>query len=77
MERVEPFIKCVDYWNENIPKVKLQAYASMIREGQIRNASVRYYRLICVTIVSYYANQPHEWILQELRKRAGRLEAEA
>ena len=71
MERVRPFVKCIDYWPEKIPPEKLEAYQQMIQEGQIRKHHVIYNREAGSTTIEYYAIAPHEWILEEMRKRSG------
>ena len=71
MTKVKPFIKCVDFWPEYIPDNKLEAYRQLIEEGQIRNHHVIYDRNTGSTTVEYYAIAPHEWILDELRRRSG------
>ena len=70
MEQIKPFIKCVDYWPEQIPPEKLEAYRQLIEEGQIRKHHVIYDRTTSSTTVEYYAIAPHEWILEELRRRS-------
>ncbi len=70
MSDVKPFIKCVDFWPVKIPTNKLEAYKSMIDEGQIRNHHVIYNRSTGSTTVEYYANMPHEWVREELAKRS-------
>jgi len=70
MEQIKPFIKCVDYWPEQIPPEKLEAYRQLIEEGQIRKHHVIYDRTTGSTTVEYYAIAPHEWILDELKKRS-------
>lgn len=71
MEKVRPFVKCIDYWPEKIQPEKLDAYRQMIQEGQIRKHHVIYNRDAGSTTVEYYAIAPHEWILEEMRKRSG------
>ena len=73
MSEIKPFIKCIDYWPEKIPPEKLEAYRQMIKEGQIRKHTVIYDRTAGSTTVEYYANAPHEWIREELKKRSERL----
>lgn len=72
MTRVKPFIKCVDYWPIRIPSSCLDAYAEMIREGQIADQHVVYNHTTGTVVIEYMANQPHEWIRQELKKRTER-----
>jgi hypothetical protein len=67
---IKPFIKCIDYWPEHIPPEKLAAYKQLIDEGQIRKHHVIYNRTAGSTTVEYYAIAPHEWILEELKRRA-------
>ena len=69
MEKVEPFIKCVDYWPCEIQDNKLAAYKKLIAEGLIRKQSVIYNRQTGSTTIEYYSTVPHEWILEELKGR--------
>ena len=70
MTEVKPFIKCVDFWPVQIPPEKLAAYKQLIDEGQIRKHHVLYNRRTGSTTVEYYAIAPHEWILDELKRRS-------
>lgn len=70
MTQIKPFVKCVDYWPEHIPDDKLAAYKQLIDEGQIQKHHVIYDRETGSTTVEYYAIAPHEWILDELRRRS-------
>ena len=72
MTEVKPFIKCVDYWPNHIPPAKLEAYRQLIDEGQILKHHVIYNRETGSTTVEYYAIAPHEWILEELRRKCSR-----
>lgn len=72
MTKVKPFIKCIDYWPVRIPSECLDAYAEMIREGQIADQHVVYNHTTGTVVVEYMSNQPHEWVKQTLRERAGR-----
>jgi len=62
-----------DTWSMQIPKNKLDAYNELIREGLIFDHEVTYNRTTKVTVVEYSADHPHEWVRQELAKRAGRV----
>ena len=66
---VKPFIKCIDYWPEQIPPEKLEAYKQLIEEKQIRKHHVLVNRQTGSTTVEYYSTIPHEWIREELAKR--------
>lgn len=70
MTQIKPFVKCVDYWSEHIPPEKLEAYRQLIEEGQIQKHTVKFSGEIGSTVVEYYAIAPHEWILDELRRRS-------
>lgn len=70
MSEIKPFIRCVDFWATQIPTRKLQAYKSMIAEGQIVNHHVIYNRRTGSTTVEYFANMPHEWVREELARRS-------
>jgi hypothetical protein len=69
MSEIKPFIKCIDYWHGRIPPEKLEAYRQMIQEGQIRKHHVIYDRRVGSTIIEYYSTIPHEWILEEMKRR--------
>ena len=70
MNKVSPFIPCVDYWPGQIPDDKLKIYKEMIEEGQILKHHVLYNRRTGGTTVEYSAIAPHEWILEEMRRRS-------
>lgn len=61
---------CKDTWTRQIPDNKLAAYKKLIAEGQIKKHQVIYDRTAGSTTVEYYANMPHEWVREELRKRS-------
>ena len=63
-------IKCVDYWKTHIDPASLGAYHQLIEEGQIRIHRVTYSQETQGTVVEYYTAIPHEWILDELKKRS-------
>ena len=71
MKKIKPFIKCVDHWPEMIPQEKLKAYKELIEEGQIMKHHVLVNRATGATVIEYYSIAPHEWILEELRRRCG------
>ena len=62
---------CKDTWTRLIPPEKLDAYKQMVEEKQIRMHRVIYDRTTGSTTVEYYAIAPHEWILEELKRRSG------
>ena len=70
MTKVKPFIKCVDFWPEQIPAEKLAAYKQLIEEGQIMKHHVVFNHKTGSTTVEYSSIAPHEWILDEMRRRA-------
>lgn len=70
MTKVKPFIKCIDYWPGHIPPNKLEAYKQLIEEKQIQKHHVIMNRNSGSTTVEYYSTVPHEWIMDELRKRS-------
>jgi hypothetical protein len=69
MTQIKPFIKCIDYWPAQIPPEKLAIYQQLIEEGQIRNHHVIYNRKVGSTTIEYYSTIPHEWILEEMKRR--------
>jgi len=68
--KVKPFIRCVDFWPVQIQPAKLEAYKQLIAEGQILKHHVIYNRRTGTTTVEYFSTIPHEWILEELKKRS-------
>ena len=62
---------CKDIWKRHIQPEKLDAYKQLIDEGQIQKHHVIYNRNRGSTTVEYYSIAPHEWILEELRRRCG------
>ena len=70
MTKVKPFIKCVDYWPGKIPPEKLATYNQLIREDQILKPHVLVNTRSGATTVEYLAIAPHEWILEELKRRS-------
>lgn len=69
MTQVRPFIRCIDYWPAHIPPEKLAAYEQLIDEGQIMKHHVIHDRTVGSTTVEYYSIMPHEWVLEELKRR--------
>ena len=69
MDKVKPFIRCVDFWPVEIPDAKLAAYKQLIAEGQIMKHQVIYNQRTGSTTVEYFSTIPHEWVLEELAKR--------
>jgi hypothetical protein len=69
MEKISPFIKCVDYWPGRIPPEKLLIYRQMIDEGQIRKHHAVYNRTTGSSTVEYFSIAPHEWIRQQMHER--------
>lgn len=72
MQKVEPFIRCTDYWPMKIPPECMNAYGVMVRDGQIRNQRVVFNEKTKATIIEYDSTHPHEWVLEELKEIAGR-----
>jgi hypothetical protein len=69
MEKIKPFIKCVDFWPGQIPPEKLAVYKQLIQEEQIRKHYVIHNRQTGSTAVEYYAIAPHKWILEQMAER--------
>lgn len=69
MTEVKPFVKCVDFWPDGIPKEKLHIYKQMIEEGQIQKHHVLVNKETHATTVEYYAIAPREWIHEQMRER--------
>ena len=73
MTIVKPFIRCVDYWPCELSKDKINAYKQLIAENQIVKHAVIFNQVTKTTIVEYFSTIPHEWILNELKKRSNAL----
>ena len=69
MTEIKPFIRCIDFWPMQIPPEKLAAYKQLIEEGQIRKHHVIFNRQTGSTTVEYYSTIPHEWVLEEMKRR--------
>lgn len=69
MNKISPFIRCVDYWPGQIPQEKLEVYDQLIREKQITKPHVVFNRNIGSTMVEYFSIAPHKWILEEMKRR--------
>ena len=70
MTQIKPFIKCIDFWPVQIPPEKLAAYKQLIAEGQITKPHVLVNRATGSMTIEYYSIMPHEWILEELKRRS-------
>lgn len=68
MEPVKPFVRCSDYWPFKIPDNVLAEYKALLNEKQITKPTVIRNNKQNSTLISYQANQPHEWIKERLRK---------
>lgn len=68
LEKVPPMIRCSDYWPKKIPQLKLMAYKWLLDEGQITKPEVTYNKTTGSTLVSYLANQPHEWVRERMKQ---------
>ena len=62
--------RCKDIWKRQIPREKLAAYKALIDEEQIRVHHVLVNRHTGASVIEYDAVAPHEWILEELKKRS-------
>lgn len=69
MNKIQPFITCVDYWPTQIPPEKLKTYKQIIAEGQITEPSIVYNTKTGATCVQYCSIVPHEWIKEEMMRR--------
>ena len=69
MTKMDPFIRCVDYWPDGIPPDRLAIYKQFIEEGQILKHHVLVNRRTHATTIEYYAIAPKEWIHEEMAKR--------
>ena len=60
---------CKDTWKRHIPNDKLSAYKQMIDEEMITDPHVVYEKSTGITTIEYESDNPHEWILEELKGR--------
>lgn len=61
---------CKDTWTRKISDNKLAAYKQLISEGLITDHHVVFVRSAEMTIVEYESTYSHEWILDEMKRRA-------
>ena len=66
---VPPHIYCVDYWPRGISREKLAAYRQMMDEGQLADLHGIFNKSFGSLLIFYFANQPHEWVLEALARR--------
>ncbi len=62
----EPMIPCADYWPFAIPEEKLAAYRRMREEGQLSDFHCIFNSQRITCLITYNANQPHEWVREKL-----------
>ena len=53
-----------------IPEAKLAAYCRMLEEGQLSHPHCQYNRRLHTCLITYRANQPHEWVRETLLRYA-------
>ena len=58
-----------DTWKRHIPNEKLSAYKQLIDDGKIHVNQVVYERSTGITTVEYDSEMPHEWVIEELKRR--------
>lgn len=72
---VRPDQHYADVWNrEALDKVRMDAYKEMESENQIWIDKITYDKGTGKVVVEYRSTVPHEWILDELRKRVAERE---
>ena len=62
---------CKDTWKRRVPPEKLSAYKQLLDEGLIKDIHITFARAENITVFEYEATKPHDWIRNELAKRAG------
>ena len=66
MTKVDPFIRCSDYWPGRVPPRVLSEYKALLDEGQITKPKVLVNKSAGTALITYQANQPQEWIMERL-----------
>lgn len=74
---VKPFIFYADVWKRNmLNHSKMQAYKQMELEEQIQVIKITFSRTAQLVVIEYKTTMPHEWVLEELKKRVVKKEPE-
>ena len=66
----EPMMPYADvWWRNDLDKTRMDAYAELEKEGQLKINKITYNKENEMVIVEYRTTIPHEWILEELKRR--------
>ena len=67
---ISPSMPFADVWKrEHLDKVRMDAYHQLEAENQIWLDKITFDKTTGIVVVEYRATVPHEWILDELKKR--------
>jgi hypothetical protein len=67
---VKPDMFYADVWpRQSLDKERMQAYKEMELEGQIQILKITYSKQNQIVVIEYRSAIPHEWVLDDLRKR--------
>ena len=74
---VRPMLPYADVWRrESLDSARMNAYRTLEAEGQLRLGKITYNRSEGLVVIEYQTTIPHEWVLQELKKRVAVADAQ-
>ena len=69
-EIVKPIMFFADVWpRDSMDQTRMQAYKQLESENQIRVTKVTYNKPTELLVIEYKSTIPHEWVIDELKKR--------
>jgi len=70
---IKPFMFYADVWKRSaFDQPRMQAYKQLESENQIQIMKVTFSKATQMVVIEYKANMPHEWVIDELKKRVVR-----
>lgn len=67
---VEPILPYADvWWRNDLDQTRMDAYSQLEKEGQMKIDKITFNKEENMVVVEYRTTIPHEWILEELKKR--------
>ena len=67
---VEPILPYADvWWRNDLDQTRMDAYTQLEKEGQLKIEKITFNKEQAMVVVEYRTTIPHEWILEELKKR--------
>ena len=67
---VKPMLPYADvWWRNHLDQTRMSAYKQLEQERQLEIKKVTYNKTEDRVVIEYLTTVPHEWILEELKKR--------